>query len=291
MEQSLVSLESQEIPAFPEEGETYIARIRGEPLLQLPEDLYIPPDALEIFLEAFEGPLDLLLYLIRRQNLDILEIPIADITRQYIAYVELMKAFRLELAAEYLVMAATLAEIKSRMLLPRSTTAVEEEENDPRAELIRRLQEYEQFKEAAVQLDELPRLERDSHLIHAELPNMKQVKPLPQVELKELLLALKEVMQRVELNTKHQIVMEPLSIRQRMTEVLDKIRQVEFAEFSSLFSAQEGKLGVVVTFIAVLELLKQTLIDIVQTEAYGTLHVKALESVDVGFVEAKSEEL
>lgn len=282
MEQSLVPFESesQEISAVPEEGETYVARIRGEPLLQLPEDLYIPPDALEIFLEAFEGPLDLLLYLIRRQNLDILEIPIADITRQYIAYVELMKAFRLELAAEYLVMAATLAEIKSRMLLPRSTTAVEEEENDPRAELIRRLQEYEQFKEAAVQLDELPRLERDSHLIHAELPNMKQVKPLPQVELKELLLALKEVMQRVELNTKHQIVMEPLSIRQRMTEVLDKIRQVEFAEFSSLFSAQEGKLGVVVTFIAVLELLKQTLIDIVQTEAYGTLHVKALGPVD-----------
>ncbi len=282
MEQSLVPLESQEIPletaAFPEEGETYIARIRGEPLLQLPEDLYIPPDALEIFLEAFEGPLDLLLYLIRRQNLDILEIPIADITRQYIAYVELMKAFRLELAAEYLVMAATLAEIKSRMLLPRSTMAVEEEENDPRAELIRRLQEYEQFKEAAVQLDELPRLERDNHLVHAALPNMKQVKPLPEVELKELLLALKDVMQRVELNTKHQIVMEPLSIRQRMTEVLDKIRQVEFAEFSSLFSAQEGKLGVVVTFIAVLELLKQTLIDIVQTEAYGTLHVKALST-------------
>lgn len=276
---------SQQTTAMPleaavssQEGETYIARIRGEPLLHLPEDLYIPPDALEVFLEAFEGPLDLLLYLIRRQNLDILEIPIADITRQYIAYVELMKAFRLELAAEYLVMAATLAEIKSRLLLPRSQETLEEEGNDPRAELIRRLQEYEQFKEAAVQLDELPRLERDIHLIRAELPNMKQVKPLPEVNLKELLLALKDVMQRVELNTKHQIVLEPLSIRQRMTEVLDRIRQVEFAEFSTLFSAQEGKLGIVVTFIAILELLKQSLIDIVQTEAYGTLHVKVLSA-------------
>lgn len=265
-----------EATVLPEESENYIARVRGEPLLHLPEDLYIPPDALEVFLEAFEGPLDLLLYLIRRQNLDILEIPIADITRQYIAYVELMKAFRLELAAEYLVMAATLAEIKSRLLLPRSAEAMEEEGNDPRAELIRKLQEYEQFKEAAVQLDELPRLERDFHLIHAELPNLKQVKPLPQVDLKELLLALKDVMQRVELTSKHQIVLEPLSIRQRMTEVLDRIRQVEFAEFSTLFSAKEGKLGIVVTFIAILELLKQTLIDIVQTEAYGTLHVKAL---------------
>jgi segregation and condensation protein A len=276
----------QQVSAIPieatvlsEEGETYIARVRGEPLLHLPEDLYIPPDALEVFLEAFEGPLDLLLYLIRRQNLDILEIPIADITRQYIAYVELMKAFRLELAAEYLVMAATLAEIKSRLLLPRSAEAMEEEGNDPRAELIRKLQEYEQFKEAALQLDELPRLERDIHLIHAELPNMKQVKPLPEVDLKELLLALKDVMQRVELTTKHQVVLEPLSIRQRMTEVLDKIRQVEFAEFSTLFSAKEGKLGIVVTFIAILELLKQTLIDIVQTEAYGTLHVKALSAL------------
>ncbi len=276
---------SQQTTAMPleaavlsQEGETYIARIRGEPLLHLPEDLYIPPDALEVFLEAFEGPLDLLLYLIRRQNLDILEIPIADITRQYIAYVELMKAFRLELAAEYLVMAATLAEIKSRLLLPRSQETMEEEGNDPRAELIRRLQEYEQFKEAAVQLDELPRLERDIHLIRAELPNMKQVKPLPEVNLKELLLALKDVMQRVELTSKHQVVLEPLSIRQRMTEVLDRIRQVEFAEFSTLFSAQEGKLGIVVTFIAILELLKQSLIDIVQTEAYGTLHVKVLSA-------------
>ncbi len=283
MEESVLSNQAAVIPAdtmlLSAEGETYSARIRGEPLLQMPEDLYIPPDALEVFLEAFEGPLDLLLYLIRRQNLDILEIPITAITRQYIEYVELMKAFRLELAAEYLLMAATLAEIKSRLLLPRSKDAIEEEGNDPRAELIRRLQEYEQFKEAALQLDELPRVERDSHLIHAEHPDMKQVKPLPEVDLKELLLALKEVMQRVELTTKHQIVMEPLSIRQRMTEVLDKIRQIEFAEFSTLFSAKEGKLGVVITFIAILELLKQALIDIVQTEIYGTLHIKALSAL------------
>ena len=190
-----------------------------------------------------------------------------------------MKAFRLELAAEYLVMAATLAEIKSRLLLPRSQEVSEEESNDPRAELIRRLQEYEQFKEAAQDLDAMPRLERDIHLTHAELPDMKKVKPLPEVNLKELLLALKEVMKRAELTTKHQIVLEPLSIRQRMTEVLDKIRQIEFAEFSTLFSAKEGKLGVVVTFIAVLELLKQSLIDIVQTEIYGTLHVKALAAL------------
>lgn len=282
MEDSLIPHQATEISAeavlLSAEGDTYTARIRGEPLLQLPEDLYIPPDALEVFLEAFEGPLDLLLYLIRRQNLDILEIPITEITKQYIEYVELMKAFHLELAAEYLVMAATLAEIKSRLLLPRPKDALEEEGNDPRTELIRRLQEYEQFKEAAVKLDELPRVERDTHLIHAELPDMKQVKPLPEVDLKELLLALKEVMQRVELNSKHQIVMEPLSIRQRMTEVLDKIRQIEFAEFSTLFSATEGKLGVVVTFIAILELLKQALIDIVQTETYGTLHVKALSA-------------
>ncbi len=283
MEEIVISNQAVAIPVeatlLPIEGDTYIARIRGEPLLQLPEDLYIPPDALEVFLEAFEGPLDLLLYLIRRQNLDILEIPITEITRQYIEYVELMKAFRLELAAEYLLMAATLAEIKSRLLLPRSKDAIEEEGNDPRAELIRRLQEYEQFKEAALNLDELPRLERDIHVIRAELPDMKQVKPLPEVDLKELLLALKEVMQRVELTSKHQITMEPLSIRQRMTEVLDKIRQIEFAEFSSLFSAKEGKLGVVVTFIAILELLKQALIDIVQTEIYGTLHVKALTAL------------
>lgn len=283
MEEIVISNQAVAIPAeatlLSVEGDTYIARIRGEPLLQLPEDLYIPPDALEVFLEAFEGPLDLLLYLIRRQNLDILEIPITEITRQYIEYVELMKAFRLELAAEYLLMAATLAEIKSRLLLPRSKDAIEEEGNDPRAELIRRLQEYEQFKEAALNLDELPRLERDIHVVRAELPDMKQVKPLPEVDLKELLLALKEVMQRVELTSKHQITMEPLSIRQRMTEVLDKIRQIEFAEFSSLFSAQEGKLGVVVTFIAILELLKQALIDIVQTEIYGTLHVKALSAL------------
>ncbi len=269
-EESPMAAQTLEIPEI-------MARIRGEPFGQLPEDLYIPPDALEVFLEAFEGPLDLLLYLIRRQNLDILEIPIAEITRQYIEYVELMKAFRLELAAEYLVMAATLAEIKSRLLLPKPKDAPEDDPTaDPRAELIRRLQEYERFKEAALDLDALPRLDREIHLPQPQLPEMKHVKPLPELDLKELLLALKEVMKRVELNTHHQISREPLSIRQRMTEILEQINRIQFAEFSNLFSLKEGKLGVVVTFIAILELLKQSLIDIVQTEAYGTLHIKVL---------------
>jgi segregation and condensation protein A len=253
----------------------WFALIRGEPVRELPNDLYIPPDALEVILDAFEGPLDLLLYLIKRHNLDILDIPIAEITRQYIEYVELMKVIRLELAAEYLVMAATLAEIKSRMLLPRAND-VEGLEEDPRAELVRRLQEYEQFKIAAENLDGLPRVARDTFVMQAEPPPLEHVKPLPDITLQEMLLALKDVLKRVNLKESHQIVKEGLSIRERMSEVLSRLADNQFVAFGSLFKAEEGRLGVVVTFIAILELSKQTMIEIVQTEPYSPIYVKAV---------------
>ncbi len=248
--------------------------VRGEVFTKLPEDLYIPPDALEVFLEAFEGPLDLLLYLIKRQNLDILDIPIATITHQYVEYVELMENLRLELAAEYLVMAASLAEIKSRLLLPRPVSE-EGEEEDPRAELVRRLQEYERIKAAAEDLEELPRLERDFHLGSAQPPELDKTRPLPDVELKELILALKDVMKRVELNTSHHIEKEQLSVRERMTQVLDRLAGKEFIEFSNLFTLKEGKMGVVVSFIAMLELLRQSMIEIIQHEPYSPIHIRA----------------
>lgn len=255
-----------------------VAMVHGKEFKDLPDDLYIPPEALEVFLEAFEGPLDLLLYLIRRKNLDILEIPIAEITYQYIEYIELMGSVHLELTAEYLVMAATLAEIKSRLLLPRSVGTEEEEVEDPRAELIRRLQEYERYKIAAQDLDEIPRMERDIFTSSADLPELKKEKPLPDVMLKELLLALKDVLKRVELNTSHQVQKESLSLRERMSDILEKVsRSTNFAEFSTLFSYEEGRLGVVVTFIAVLELLKQSMIELVQTQSCGSIHVKAVE--------------
>lgn len=257
----------------------WFALIRGEPMCELPNDLYIPPDALEIILDAFEGPLDLLLYLIKRHNLDILDIPIAEITRQYIEYVELMKVIRLELAAEYLVMAATLAEIKSRMLLPRSAD-VEGVEEDPRAELVRRLQEYEQFKIAAINLDGIPRMSRDIFTMQAEPPPLEHVKPLPDVALQEMLLALKDVLKRINLKESHQIVKEGLSIRERMSEVLSRLANNEFVSFGSLFKIEEGRLGVVVTFIAILELSKQTMIEIVQTEPYSPIYVKAVGTQD-----------
>lgn len=266
---------------IPTEGNLpdWYALVRGEPLRELPNDLYIPPDALEVILDAFEGPLDLLLYLIKRHNLDILDIPIAEITRQYIEYVELMKVIRLELAAEYLVMAATLAEIKSRMLLPRPANADGVEE-DPRAELVRRLQEYERFKIAAENLDLLPRVGRDHFVMATEPPTMEHVKPQPEVSLQEMLLALKEVLKRANLKQSHQIVKEGLSIRERMTEVLAKINANEFTTFVSLFKAEEGRLGVVVTFIAILELAKQAMIEIVQSEPYSSIYVKAKATQD-----------
>ncbi len=250
-----------------------LALVYGEALTEMPVDLYIPPDALEVILEAFEGPLDLLLYLIRKQNIDILDIPVAEITRQYMGYVELMKSVRLELAAEYLVMAAMLAEIKSRMLLPRSAE-IEEEEGDPRAELIRRLQEYERFKAAAEGLDTLPRVGREVVVPRLEAPQAKVRKLLPQVSLEELLVSMAEVMRRNDLFESHQITRETLSTRERMSEVLERLKGGGFVPFVELFTAEEGKLGVVVTFMAILELVKESLIELVQNEPFAVIHVR-----------------
>lgn len=259
----------------PEIAQQPVAIVQGQPLLLLPQDLYIPPDALEVFLETFQGPLDLLLYLIKRQNLDILNIPIAEITRQYMVYVELMKTFHLELAAEYLVMAAMLAEIKSRLLLPRPVDAFADEE-DPRAELVRRLQEYEQIKMAAEGLDKLPQVGRNIFLTQAEVPTGSVTRPLPQVDLRELIFALGDVLKRASHMTKHSIEREVLSIRERMSEVLARLRSDSYIEFTRFFSVHEGRMGVVVTFIAILELLKQSLIELVQHEPYSPIHLKAI---------------
>jgi len=260
--------------AVQKQSEMPLATVRGEPLLKLPDDLYIPPDALEVFLDAFEGPLDLLLYLIRRQNLDILDIPIAEITRQYTGYIEMMKGLRLELAAEYLVMAAILAEIKSRMLLPRPEP-VEEDEEDPRAELIRRLQEYERFKQAAEDLDALPRLDRDVAQASAEVGDHKPIRVPPEVDLRELLLALRDVMTRAELFAQHHIQSEPLSVRERMSRIVQSLNDRRFARFEEMFDLAEGRLGVVVTFLALLELLREHLVDLVQQDLFGAIYLRA----------------
>ena len=259
----------------PEQVEMPFAVVNGEPVTQLPHDLYIPPQALEVFLEAFEGPLDLLLYLIRRQNLDILDIPLAEITRQYIQYIELMQELQLELAGEYLVMAATLAEIKSRMLLPRPKLDGEGEEQDPRAELLRRLQEYERFKRAAEDIDALPRLERDVWATSAELKDRQVVRVLPQITLQEMLVAFKEVVARAEMFAHHHIQRERLTIRERMSDILSALESSSFVEFVRLFRPEEGRMGVTVTFVAILELVREGLIDIVQAEPFAPLHVRA----------------
>ena len=269
MSDSPIAVEVSATQARPEQR----ARVYGQAFTELPQDLYIPPDALEVFLEAFEGPLDLLLYLIRKQNIDILDIPVADITRQYMGYVELMKTVHLELAAEYLVMAAMLAEIKSRMLLPRSSEAVEEEE-DPRAELIRRLQEYERFKQAAEELDDLPRVGRDLQVPLLPAPQARGRMLLPEVGLDELLLAMAEVLQRAELFESHQVSRELLSTRERMSDVLERLQGGGFVAFVALFTAEEGKLGVVVTFMAILELVKESLVELVQNEPFTPIHVR-----------------
>lgn len=251
------------------------AVVQGEPQYTLPKDLYIPPDALEVFLDAFEGPLDLLLYLIRRQNLDILDIPIADITLQYIRYIEMMQEMRFELAAEYLVMAAMLAEIKSRMLLPRVHSEDEEEDIDPRAELIRRLQEYERFKQAAQDINEMPQVGRELHLVKVEVPHKHIEQEPPEVDLRDVLLALKDVMHRADMFSSHQVTREHLSLRERMTRVLETVNAERYTEFSHLFDIAEGRQGVVVTFMAILELIKQQLIELVQADAFAPIHVKA----------------
>ncbi|MEX0603189.1 MAG: segregation/condensation protein A [Marinobacter sp.] len=240
----------------------------------MPKDLYIPPDALAVFLEAFEGPLDLLLYLIRRQNMNILDIDVSEITRQYMDYIGAVEAMRFELAAEYLVMAATLAEIKSRMLLPRQETD-DDEDLDPRAELIRRLQQYERFKQAAEDIDSLPRMERDTYAGNAALPTLATTQAPPDVGFEELLLALQGVLQRADLFTSHHVERERLSTRERMSSILAALQGDQFVSFESLFSVEEGRLGVVVTFIATLELIKEQLIDIVQAEVLGSIHIRA----------------
>ena len=257
----------------PEQAEMPFAFVQGEAVTTLPKDLYIPPDALEVILEAFEGPLDLLLYLIRRQNLNVLDIPIADITHQYMKYIDLMEDLRLELAAEYLVMAAMLAEIKSRMLLPRPVEV--DEEDDPRAELVRRLQEYERYKQAAEDIDRIPRVGRDVFPVEVQAPEKQVVRKPPEVSLQELLIAAKEAMTRAELFSHHHIQMEALSVRERMSMVLEVTGSDEFTPFISLFQPAEGRMGVVVALLAVLELIKESLIELVQSEPFAPIYIRA----------------
>ncbi len=259
----------------PQQQEMPLAVVLGQPVLQIPQDLYIPPDALEVILDAFEGPLGLLLYLIRRQNLDILDIPVSEITRQYVDYIQAMHELRFELAAEYLVMAAILAEIKSRMLLPRPPSE-EGVEEDPRADLVRRLQEYERYKKAAEDLDTLPRLERDTSVACAHVPERAAVRLPPPVDMRELLLALHDVLKRAELQGKHAIKRETLSVRQRMGELLERLADGAFHRFEALFSPEEGRLGVVVTFLGLLTLAKEQLLDIVQEGTLAPIYVKSL---------------
>ncbi len=259
----------------PKQAELPFAIIEGKPLSTPPEDLYIPPQALEVFLDTFEGPLDLLLYLIKRQNLEILDIPIAEVTRQYMDYVEMMRTIKLDLAAEYLVMAALLAEIKSRMLLPRHEET--EDEDDPRAELVRRLQEYERFKQAAEAIDKLPRDSRDHWSSQVEPLREQKETPQPQVELHEVLLAFKDILTRADMNISHEIERESLSVRERMSQILATLNADTFTDFHTLFTPEEGRMGVVVTLIALLELLKEKLADIVQSEPYAPIYIQVAQ--------------
>ena len=270
---------AQNANARPQQQEMPLATVLGQPVLEIPKDLYIPPDALEVILDAFEGPLDLLLYLIRRQNLDILDIPVAEITRQYVDYINVMQELRFELAAEYLVMAAILAEIKSRMLLPRPPSE-EGLEDDPRADLVRRLQEYERYKKAAEDLDTLPRQERDTTVVAAYVPDRAAVRLPPPVDMKEMLLALHDVLKRAELFTQHAIKRDALSVRQRMGELLERMADGAFHRFESLFTVEEGRLGVMVTFLGLLTLAKEQLVDIVQEAPLAPIYVKSLASAE-----------
>ena len=254
------------------QAELPFAVVKGEPMTVPPEDLYIPPDALEIFLDAFEGPLDLLLYLIKRQNLDILSLPVFQITQQYLEYIDLMKELRLELAAEYLVMAAMLAEIKSRMLLPRPVE--DEDEEDPRSELIRRLQEYERFKKAAEDINELSRIHRDFYSVSVIQSEFEYERPQPTVELSDVLFAFREVVHRAEMFAHHHIQREPLSIRERMSRILTMLNVEDFIDFNRFFDAKEGKGGVIVAFLALLELIKEHVIELVQSEPFAPIYVK-----------------
>ncbi|MCR5865427.1 MAG: segregation and condensation protein A [Aquincola tertiaricarbonis] len=250
-----------------------VARLYGEPLFAMPQDLYIPPDALEVFLEAFEGPLDLLLYLIRKQNFNILDIPLADVTRQYLAYVDQIRKSNLELASEYLLMAAMLIEIKSRMLLPPKKSADGHEAEDPRAELVRRLIEYEQMKLAAFKLDALPVLGRD--FLRAQVTVEQSLKPrFPDVSIDELREAWADILKRARLNQHHKISREQLSVREHMTIVLRRLQGKRFVEFEELFDTSRGVPVLVVTFIAMLELARERLLEVTQAEAFAPIYVR-----------------
>jgi segregation and condensation protein A len=256
------------------QGELPLAVVEGSPLTQLPEDLYIPPDALEIILDAFEGPLDLLLYLIRRQNLDIIQINVAEITRQYMGYIALLETMRFELAAEYLVMAAMLAEIKSRALLPRPIGADDDEEDDPRAELIRRLLEYEKVKMSAEAIDEMPRVDRDFYVAEVGKSEIDERSASPQVDLSEVVLAFAELLARARLSSAHQIEWEPLSTRQRMSEVLMKLKEAAELTLLDLFAPDEGRAGVVVSFLAILELVREGLCTLIQAAPGSQIYIR-----------------
>ena len=262
--------------------ETTPAVIQGQPVDQLPTDLYIPPEALRVFLEVFEGPLDFLSYLIRKQNLDILNINVARIAEQYSSYVQMMQSLQFELAADYLAMAAWLTELKSRFLLPRPHFDQEDQEGDPRAELIQRLLEYEQIRSAADSIDQLPRLERDIFLSSVIATQGDTMEPaVPDVSKEELLLAIANVFRRSRLYEHHQIQSEPLSIRERMTLILDKVRDLEFdgsyIKFEKLFSPKEGVAGIVVSLLAIMELLRDSCIELSQNEPFGDIYIKAAE--------------
>ena len=251
-----------------------VALLEGFPMKELPKDLHIPPDALRVFIELFEGPLDLLLYLVRRQNIDILEVEVAEITKQYIDYINLMEALEIDLAGEYLAMAAMLTEIKSRMLLPR---VEDNEEEDPKEELIRRLQEYEEIKCAAGVIERLPRVERDIHLLSVEKPVIEEDIPEVEVDLKEVLIAFSAVLRRAEMFSKHQVEYESLSVRDSMASILTKLNlQDGYLSFHDLFEAEYGRMEIIVNFLALMELLRESLIDLVQTEAYSEIHIKVV---------------
>ncbi|WP_299078545.1 ScpA family protein [uncultured Paraglaciecola sp.] len=274
---STSSTASTELAKEPVQQPLPLAFINGEALIEKPEDLYIPPDALELILEAFEGPLDLLLYLIRKQKFDIVNLPVYQVTQQYMEYVELMTDIKLELAGEYLLMAAILGEVKSRLLLPKRPDA-EEDEDDPRAELIRRLKEYELVKNAAQQLDNIPRQERD--IFPASAAASESVAPiriLPSVSLQDLVLGFQSAMQKAQAFEHHHIEKETLSTRERMSLILQQISSDEFTGFDALFHASEGKAGVVVTFLAILELAKESLIELVQAQPYANIHVRVAQ--------------
>lgn len=251
------------------------AIVDGKAFTQIPDDLFIPPDALEVLLDSFSGPLDLLLYLIRKQNIDILDIPIVSITKQYLQYINLMECKRLELAADYLLMAAMLAEIKSRLLLPVSPSSEEEEGEDPRMILVRRLQAYEQIKQAAELLDTLPRQDRDNFLIQVNAPEMELIKTHPDVDLVELIEAMRDLFKREEQTSSHQISREAMSVRERMSAVLLQLQEHKVLEFRQLFTLEEGRMGLVVSLLAILELARQSLVVITQNEAFAAIHLQA----------------